>query len=88
MSLRNTAVFRCMMTISCPYSRSSGELKCFRHSLDRPEYGPAYYGITLIPPESLGGFIEATLGCPQLSELTALLTEAQRENKFVIHFGI
>ena len=28
------------------------------------------------------------LGILKLSELTALLTEAQRENKFVIHFGI
>lgn len=64
------------------------ELKCYWHSLDRPEFGPAYYGITLIPPESLDGFIEATLDRPGLSELTALLTDARRGNKFVIHFGI
>ncbi|MBR5683928.1 MAG: hypothetical protein IKW96_11755 [Ruminococcus sp.] len=64
------------------------ELRCYWHSPDRPEFGLAYYGVTLIPPDSLEAFIEITLGYPQLSELTALLSEAQRENKFVIHFGV
>lgn len=69
----------------CPKLR---ELKCYWHNPEHPEFGLAYYGITLIPPESLDGFIEVTLDCPQLSELTALLLKAQRGNKFVIHFGI
>ena len=64
------------------------ELRCYWFSLDRPEFGLAYYGVTLIPPESLEGFIDILWGEPKLSELMALLAEAQRENKFVIHFGI
>ncbi|MCR5599493.1 MAG: hypothetical protein K6G33_01930 [Ruminococcus sp.] len=63
-------------------------LKCYWHTLERPELGLAYYGITLIPPESLEAFIGITLKFSELSELTALLSEAQLENKFVIHFGI
>ena len=34
-------------------------IKCYWHSLDRPEAGLAYYGITLIPPESMGGIDRA-----------------------------
>ena len=33
-------------------------LKTYFHSLDRPEFGLARWGITLIPPESLSGFQE------------------------------
>ena len=34
-------------------------IKCYWHSLDRPEAGLAYHGITLIPPESIAEVIEA-----------------------------
>ena len=64
------------------------ELRCYWHTLERPEFGLAYYGVTLIPPESLEGFMEILWDEPELSELMALLAEAQRENKYVIHFGI
>ena len=36
-------------------------LKTYFHSLDRPEFGLARWGITLIPPESLSGFQEIVL---------------------------
>lgn len=72
----------------CTIANKLSILKCYWHTLDRPELGLAYYGITLIPPESLEAFIGITLEYPELSELTALLSEAQHENNFVIHFGI
>lgn len=33
-------------------------LKCYWHTTDRQEQGLAYYGITLIPPESVRQFME------------------------------
>lgn len=32
-------------------------MKTYFHRLDRPEYGLAYHGITIIPPESLSSFL-------------------------------
>ncbi len=71
-----------------PFLRKFGVLRCYWHTTACPEFGLAYYGITLIPPESLGGMCEIIAQQPQLSELTALLHEAAREQKYVIHFGI
>lgn len=71
-----------------PFLNRFREIKCFWHTVDRSEYGLAYYGITLIPPESLGSVIEIIWNKTELSELIALLSEAERENKYVIHFGI
>ncbi len=31
-------------------------IKCYWHSIDRPEKGLAYHGVSLIPPESLNLF--------------------------------
>lgn len=69
-------------------SKQLSGVKCFWHTLDRPEFGLAYYGITLIPPESLGAIIEMIWQNPNLSELLALLSEAEKAKKYVIHFGI
>ena len=63
-------------------------LKCYWHSLDRPEAGLAYHGITLIPPESVGEMIEAVKDEPGMERLTEMLVVAKRERKFVIHFGV
>lgn len=63
-------------------------VKCYWHTLDRAEFGLAYYGVTLIPPESLDLIIEIIWNNNNLSELFTLLSKAEHENKYVIHFGI
>ena len=62
--------------------------KAYWHTLDRPEFGLAYSGVTLIPPESAAVFLEVVLERRKLSALAALLSEAARERRFIIHFGI
>ncbi len=71
-----------------PLLKKMNEVKCYWHTLDRPEFGLAYYGVTLIPPESIGAIIEIVWNNHNLSELLSLLSIAQRDNKYVIHFGI
>lgn len=61
---------------------------CFWHTTDVPGKGLAYCGITLIPPSSLGAFLNVIRDDPDLSELAKLLEEAEKENRWVIHFGI
>ena len=58
------------------------------HGLDRPESGLAYHGITLIPPESIEKVIEAVKDVPEMRRLMEMLVVAERERKFVIHFGV
>lgn len=58
------------------------------HGLDRPESGLAYHGITLIPPESIAKVIEAVRGVPEMRRMKEMLVVAERERKFVIHFGV
>lgn len=62
--------------------------KTYWHSLDRPELGLAYNGITLIPPETLDAYLEIIWKNPKLSELAALFSIAAHEKCYVIHFGI
>lgn len=61
---------------------------CFWHTLSRPEKNLAYCGITLIPPYSLNRFIEIIEGEAGTEGLMSLLLKAEKEDKFVIHFGI
>lgn len=63
-------------------------LKTYWHTLDRAEIGLAYYGITLIPPESLDTFIDLIYNKSELSDLTTLLIKARDSDSYVIHFGI
>ena len=63
-------------------------LKCYWHSLDRPEAGLAYHGITLIPPESIAEVIEAVRNVSEMRRLMEMLVVAERKRKFVIHFGV
>ena len=53
-------------------------MKTYFHSLHRPEYGLAYHGITIIPPESLPTFLDIVLSADekQCDDLIALLDEA------------
>lgn len=70
------------------------EIPVFFHTLDRPERGLARYGITLIPPASLPALEEIVLSDrrirtdEQLVELSRVIREAIRREKFVIHFGV
>lgn len=63
-------------------------VKCFWHTLDRPEFGLAYYGITIIPPGSFSTIIEMIRHNPNLSDLMDLFMEAENAKKYVIHFGV
>ena len=63
-------------------------IKTYWISLNNAEYGLNYYGVTLIPPESSRTFAELVSGNRSLSQLTELLLEASRNDKFVIHYGI
>ena len=48
----------------------------------------AYYGITLIPPDSLKAFIDVIADISELNELKKLLEQALDKNKWMIHYGI
>lgn len=69
-------------------------LKTYFHNLNRPEFGLARYGITLIPPESLSGFLEIVLSDQRIKEddnlvkLADAIQDAICRNKYMIHFGI
>ena len=69
-------------------------MKTYFHNLNRPEFGLARCGITLIPPESLPAFQEIVLSDRRINEdehLVALadkIQEAINRNKFMIHYGI
>lgn len=69
-------------------------VKTYFHSLDRPEYGLAYWGITIIPLESLSLFYDVVTSSPsykksdELVELVAKIIQAKEEKKYMIHFGI
>lgn len=69
-------------------------LKTYFHSLSRPEFGLARYGITLIPPESLPAFQEIVLSDKRMKQdenlmkLAETIQDAIQRNKYMIHYGI
>ncbi|GEN83348.1 hypothetical protein SLU01_16600 [Sporosarcina luteola] len=69
-------------------------MKTFFHSLDRPEYGLAYCGITIIPPESLSLFFDIVTSSiffkesSELAELASKIKQATDEKKYIIHYGV
>ena len=69
-------------------------MKTYFHRLNRPEYGLAYHGITIIPPESLSSFLNIVLSSDawkqydELNELGEKIIQAKNENKYMIHYGI
>ena len=63
-------------------------IPCFWHTVDNLQKGLAYCGVTLIPPESLPGFINALYSDDNFAELAWLMNCAHKENRFVIHYGL
>ncbi|PRS29073.1 short-chain dehydrogenase [Bacillus sp. RJGP41] len=70
------------------------KMKTYFHSYSRPEYGLDYYGITIIPPESLSLFYDVITSSgyyknsAELSELASKIQQAAEEKKYMIHYGI
>lgn len=69
-------------------------MRTYFHSLDRPEFGLAYWGITIIPPESFSMFFDVVTSSTlykksaELNELASKILQAKEENKYMIHFGV
>lgn len=65
-------------------------IRCYWHTLRHPGLNLAYYGITLIPPESVDLFISVFKGHykEQYKEIIALFEQSKIRNKYIIHFGI
>ncbi|WP_255822083.1 short-chain dehydrogenase [Domibacillus sp. PGB-M46] len=69
-------------------------MKTYFHSLKRPEFGLAYCGITIIPPESLSLFYEVVTSSTfykksvELNELAIKINQAKEESKHIIHYGV
>lgn len=70
------------------------ELETFAHNTNRPFKDLAYYGITLIPPNSLKYFLDIVTEenikykSKELEVLIDKISTAINENKWMIHFGI
>ncbi|MFT4145321.1 MAG: hypothetical protein QM644_12770 [Mobilitalea sp.] len=64
------------------------DIDFYWHTIDVPGKGLAYWGITLLPPESLHSMIDKISNSTGLSLLKELLINAKNDSKFVIHFGI
>lgn len=76
------------------YLKEFRSLKTYAHSTTKPITGLNYYGITLIPPESLKGFYSIITNANahyKLQELEFLIDKIENamiNNKYIIHFGI
>jgi len=68
-------------------------MKTYFHTYERPANGLAYYGITLIPPESFSTFLDIVLSnkkrrnSEELNDLVIKINKAQEAKKYMIHFG-
>ncbi|WP_223587550.1 short-chain dehydrogenase [Neobacillus bataviensis] len=75
-------------------SEHLSSMRTYFHSLERPEFGLAYWGITIIPPESLLMFYDVSTSSTiyknltELNQLASKIIKAKEENKYMIHFGI
>lgn len=63
-------------------------LPSYAHTVDIPCGGLCYCGITLIPPHAAGEMARMVCNDPAFDELTAMLKQADCENKWIIHFGL
>jgi hypothetical protein len=76
------------------FSRSLKIMKSYFHSNKWPEFGLAYWGVTIIPPESLPLFFDVVTSSvnfknsDELSNVAAKIIEAKEQKKYMIHFGI
>ncbi|SQI40924.1 Uncharacterised protein [Leminorella richardii] len=68
-------------------------MQTYFHSISRPSYGLARWGVTLIPPDSLIQFQHIVLSDsrlhqdPRLVALVEVIQKAIDEHKYMIHFG-
>lgn len=69
-------------------------MKTYFNGLNFPSKGLNRYGVTLIPPTSLGYFENIIkndsrlLSDPSLKSLLCLIQKAISENKYIIHYGV
>lgn len=69
-------------------------MKTYFHTVKNQEYGLVYYGITIIPPESLAIFYETVTSSKlfknsdELIELASKIEQAAAEQKYMIHYGV
>jgi len=76
------------------YEDKIKNIETFAHSVNRPYKGLAYCGITLIPPKSLEEFLDifveenVNFKSKELEMLSKKISDAMKENKWIIHFGI
>lgn len=64
------------------------DIDFYWHILDVKGKGIAYYGVTLIPPDSIKSFINVIENNTGLSELIELAEKASSDSKWMIHFGL
>ena len=68
-------------------------MKTYFHNLNRPAFGLARWGVTLIPPESLADFQDIVISDKRMKDdehLVALaekIQEAIEGQKYMIHYG-
>lgn len=77
--------------IICRLSENLTVMKTYFHSMNRPEFGLAYFGITIIPPDSLLFFCNAVTSSGYFKESDELVLKIQQaitEKKHMIHYGI
>lgn len=93
----NPSEYQCISVeddIVMPLVTSFKTLKTFHHSFNQPNLGLAYYGITLIPYDSLGEFQNVLISHkkfaknPEMINLIGLVTMALKNHNGIIHFGI
>jgi hypothetical protein len=76
------------------YNEELMAIKTYFQVTTQPGNGLDYCGVTLIPPESLKQFRDVIVKAnnhyksQELQLLTEKITEAIRENKYLIHYGI
>jgi len=69
-------------------------MKTYFHTMNRPSFALARWGVTLIPPESLPIFQDIVISDKRihtdhhLVDLANKIQEAIDTNKFMIHFGV
>lgn len=76
------------------YLEGFKNMETYAHSTNDPGWGLNYCGITLIPPKALQKFSDIITSAnnqyksQELELLINMISEAMRENKFLIHYGI
>ena len=65
-------------------------IDCYWYTLQVEGKGTAYYGITLIPPQSMDKFKNILLLQDRIEyiDLISLINIVKEGNKYIIHFGI